>query len=224
MQRDLIEKWIKNRKPGEAFTIKDLPHGISRDMGDKMLSLMVKDGRIRRAARGIYYIPQWSQLLKKEVGVDVGKIAYAIARKFDWEIRPSDEYAVNLMGLSTQIPAHYVYVTTGPSKKYQIDGSTLTFVHRCNREMMLACPDARDVVRALKGFGRYYATPEIVAQMSKRYTDRQWEEICKASKSVSNWIRELLDGELMARRARCCSSLPNMRSRSCGRTIRPCGR
>ena len=147
MQRDLIEKWIKNRKPGEVFTIKDLPHGISRDMGDKMLSLMVKDGRIRRAARGIYYIPQWSQLLKKEVGVDVGKIAYAIARKFDWEIRPSDEYAVNLMGLSTQIPAHYVYVTTGPSKKYQIDGSTLTFVHRCNREMMLACPDARDVAR-----------------------------------------------------------------------------
>ena len=168
-------------------------------MGDKMLSLMVKAGTIRRASRGVYYIPQWSRLLNKEVAVDIGKIAYAIARKFKWDVRPSDENAVNMMGLSTQIPAHYIYVSNGPSRKYRIDGCTLTFVHRCNREMMLNNQNARDVVRALKGFGRYYATPEIVAQMSRRYSDRQWEEICKASEPVSNWIRELIVGEMKTR-------------------------
>lgn len=199
MQLELIKDWVKSRKPGEVFTIKDFPSGISRGMGDVTLCRMAKNGTIRRASRGVYYIPQWSNLLNKEVGVDIAKIAYAIARKFNWEIRPSDENVVNFMGLSTQVPAHYSYVTTGPSRKYKIDGCTLTFVHRCNREMLLDCPEARDVVRALKGFGRYFATPEIVSQMSRRYSDKQWKAICASSKSVSNWIRELLVGELKAR-------------------------
>jgi len=134
--------------------------------------------------------------------VDVDKVAHAIARRFGWTIRPSDESAVNAMGLSTQISASYVYVTTGPSRKYVIDGSPVSFVHRCNREMMLGVAAARDVVRALKGLGKEYATPEIVAQMARRYSDREWEDICTASKSVSEWILELLHAELKARSVR----------------------
>ena len=202
MQLETIESWVKSLKPGEAFTIKDLPSGVSRGMGDVTLSRMAKKGVIRRVARGVYDIPQWNQLLKKEVAVDVDKVAHAIARRFGWTIRPSDESAVNALGLSTQISASYVYVTTGPSKKYVIDGSPVSFVHRCNREMMLGVTAARDVVRALKGLGKEYATPEIVAQMARRYSDREWEDICAASKSVSEWILELLHAELKARNVR----------------------
>lgn len=202
MQLETIESWIKSRKPGEVFTIKDLPSGISRGMGDVTFSRMARAGVIRRVARGVYDIPQWNQLLQKQVAVDVDKVAHAIARRFGWTIRPSDECAVNVMGLSTQIPAGYVYISTGPSKKYVIDGCPVAFVHRCNREMMLRLPAARDIVRALKGLGKAYATPGIVAQMARRYSNQEWEEICTASKSVSEWILELLHGELKARSAR----------------------
>ena len=202
MQLKTIESWVKSMKPGEVFTIKDLPSGISRGMGDVTLSRMARTGVIRRVARGVYDVPQWNQLLQKEVAVDVDKVAHAIARKFGWTIRPSDESAVNVMGLSTQLPASYIYITTGPSKKYVVDGCPVSFVHRCNREMILEFPAARDVVRALKGLGKAYATPEIVAQMARRYSDREWEAICEASKSVSEWILELLHVELKKRRGR----------------------
>ena len=202
MQLKTIESWVKSRKPGEVFTIKDLPSGISRGMGDVTLSRMARTGVIRRVARGVYDVPQWNQLLQKEVAVDVDKVAHAIARKFGWTIRPSDESAVNVMGLSTQLPASYIYITTGPSKKYVVDGCPVSFVHRCNREMILGFPAARDVVRALKGLGKAYATPEIVAQMARRYSDREWEAICEASKSASEWILELLHAELKKRRVR----------------------
>ena len=65
--------------------------------------------------------------------------------------------------------------------------------------MILEFPAARDVVRALKGLGKAYATPEIVSQIASRYSDEEWRAICEDSAIASGWISRLLWNEMKRR-------------------------
>ena len=108
---------------------------------------------------------------------------------------------MNGFGLSTQIPARKVFLSTGPSRVYKVGRNAREFRHRCFRETEIPDGNARMVVRALKGLGRDYATNEIVANMASRYSDEEWRHICKSSQRVSSWIRELLNFEMDRRKA-----------------------
>ena len=164
-------------------------------MIDKTLCIMSKSGKIRRVMRGVYDLPRWSDMLKKQAAPDIESVANALARKFGWQLYPCDEGAMNGLGLSTQIPARLLYLSTGPSKVYKVGRLTIEFKHRCSRENEVDGTNARMVVRALKGLGRAYATPEIVMNLAKRFSDREWAQICESTQRVSSWIKDLVNRE-----------------------------
>jgi hypothetical protein len=149
--------------------------------------------------RGIYAIPEWSKLLQKTVLPGGEAVAKAIARKFGWTIMPCDDAAVNGLGLSTQVPARFVYISNGPSRRYRLGRAVIEFSHRCLRETCMKGRDSKLVIRGLKGLGRSYATPEVVAQVASRYSDDQWRAICEDSAIASGWISKLLWGEMKRR-------------------------
>lgn len=200
MNQDDIIRFARQKGNGFAFSASDLPGYSSRTMADKTLCVMARAGKIRRVMRGIYDLPRWSDILKKEAPPDLDAVANAIGRKFGWMLLPCDEGALNCFGLSTQIPARKVYISTGPSRVYKVGKHTIEFQHRCSRETDIIGRNARMVVRALKGLGKDYATNEIVANMASRYTDEEWRQICEAAKRVSSWIRDLVTAEMERRR------------------------
>lgn len=199
MAKESVESWIEAQQPGSVFSACDLPSSISRGVRDEMLSRFVKQGRISRLMRGIYAIPEWSRLLQKSVLPGVEAVAKAIARKFGWTIMPCDDAAMNGLGLSTQIPARFVYLSTGPSRRYRLGSTEMEFHHRCLRETCMKGSDSKLVIRGLKGLGRQYATPEIVAQIASRYSDDEWRAICEDSAIASGWISKLLWNEMRRR-------------------------
>ena len=201
MKQDEIIRFAEQKGKGFAFSASDLPNYGSRTMVDKTLCVMVRAGKIRRVMRGIYDLPQWSDILKKEAPPDLGSVANALARKFGWTLLPCDEGALNGFGLSTQIPARKIFLSTGPSRIYKVGRHSIEFRHRCVRETESPDKNARLVVRALKGLGRNYATKEIVANMASRYSDEEWRRICESSRRVSSWIRDLITGEMERRKA-----------------------
>ena len=199
MTRESVENWIEAQPPGSVFSASDLPPSISRGVRDEMLSRFSKQGRISRLMRGIYAIPEWSKLLQKTVLPGGEAVAKAIARKFGWTIMPCDDAAVNGLGLSTQVPARLVYLSNGPSRRYRLGSAVIEFRHRCLRETCMKGRDSKLVIRGLKGLGRSYATPEVVAQVASRYSDDQWRAICEDSAIASGWISKLLWGEMKRR-------------------------
>jgi predicted transcriptional regulator of viral defense system len=90
---------------GWAFSSSDLLSRFSRQQADSLLSELVKQGKIRRVARGMYDYPAYSELLKKELSPDMDQVANAYARKFNWRIAVSGETALYMLELSTQMPA-----------------------------------------------------------------------------------------------------------------------
>ncbi|MFK5892009.1 MAG: DUF6088 family protein, partial [Pseudomonadota bacterium] len=95
---------IYGRGKGYVFSSSDFIDLFSINNIDKALSNLVKKNKIRRISRGIYDYPKYSELLKRELSPDIEKVADAYARKFNWKIEISGNTALNILGLSSQVP------------------------------------------------------------------------------------------------------------------------
>ncbi len=110
---------IKNKKQKEyVFSSYDFIGNFPRDSIDKALSTLAKKKKIRRITRGLYDLPQYSDFLQKELSPNIEEVAKAFARKFNWRIAISGDSALNLLGLSTQVVAKYIYLSDGANRTY----------------------------------------------------------------------------------------------------------
>lgn len=121
-----IELKIGRLKPGDVFLPSDF-----KDLGTstairKALSRLVETGRVERMGQGIYVIPKYDKVFGK-VLPSIEQIANILAKKDHVKIKPSGQYALNKVGLSTQVPMRLVFLTSGHSKKIQIGKSAIIF-------------------------------------------------------------------------------------------------
>ena len=133
--------------------------------------------------RGIYQKPKYSELLGEYVLPYVEDVAAALARRCGWTIRADGDTALNQLGLSTQVPANWAYLSNGPYRKYAFQGGTIVF--KLSRETAL-------VVQALRALGREHLTKETLQRLAERFDGKTWKRIEAESVCVSDWIREAI--------------------------------
>ena len=95
----------------------DFPEYHSEFVGGT-LSELTNEGLLVKLAQGIYAKPR-----KSRFGVvfpSVEKIVQAIASRDNAEVLPSGMTALNTLGLSTQIPMNYTYLTTGSERTVKL--------------------------------------------------------------------------------------------------------
>lgn len=157
----LIEKmWkiIMQMATGSAFTAKDFLDIGPYESVRKVLPRMARDGEIRRIAHGVYDRPHYSELLQEHQAPRIDQVAQAIARNYNWTIAPSGATAANLLGLSTQVPARWQYISDGPYRSYDIQGVSLSFLRRNNRSITALSPKTIVMIEALKYIGERKTT------------------------------------------------------------------
>lgn len=197
--KEKVHAFLKRKPRGWVFSAVDVPLDLPRFAIDQSLVALLADGVVARAVRGVYYKPRISQVLKAPVPPDVSSVAGAIARKFNWSLAPNEDAALNRHRLSTQVPAHCVFQSSGPNRKYKVGNRDLVFLHRCLRETDLRSQECVSVVRTFKALGREHATLDVARAIRVQYSSRQWETIWRESTGVSGWIRErirMVMGEL----------------------------
>jgi hypothetical protein len=127
----MIEKKIMSRIYGHGrgwvFSSQDFLDISKRGHIDTNLSRLLQKGSIRRVIRGLYEYPKYSDLLGQFLSPDLDKVAYALARKYRWKIKPNEATILNLQGKSTQVPGQIVYESNGPNKKYKIGNNIIQF-------------------------------------------------------------------------------------------------
>ena len=109
-----IYERICDAKPQTAFVILDFCDLTDYDTAKKSLLRLEEKGKIQRIIRGVYYNPRFSQLLQEYEAPSVDEVAKALARNYNWTIAPSGNAALNQLGLSTQVPAKWIYISDGP--------------------------------------------------------------------------------------------------------------
>ena len=173
---------------GWAFSQKDFSRLATRGAIDIALHRLLAQGAIRRVTRGIYDCPRYSRLIGAPVSPDIDQVAGAFARKFGWRIQPSGATAQNLLGLSTQVPASHVYLSDGPNRSYDINGTTLKFKHTPLKEAGFRYRESALIVQALKSFGPDLITPAVVAKIRKWLAPELRNKVLSDTTTVTGWV------------------------------------
>lgn len=94
------------------------------------LSRLCRNGKLYRFAKGIYYIPLYDKWdgTPREPSLDA--IALKIAQRDNARVIPTGAYALNKLGLSTQVPVNIIYITDGSARQIKFgEGQSITFRH-----------------------------------------------------------------------------------------------
>ena len=167
------------------------------DMADintvhQILSRLEQSGKIQRIMTGVYYNPQFSQLLGEYEAPSPHNVALAIARKLNWNIAPSGNTALNQLGLSTQVPAKWSYISDGPYKTYQFNKVEIEFKHRNNKEISGMSYKTAMVIQALKELGVTNISKEIIEHLKHTLTYSEKELLLSEGKQTVSWIYEII--------------------------------
>lgn len=183
---------LRGRGAGRVFTPKEFLELGSYETAKKNLLRLANSGKIRRLLRGVYDYPAFSKLLKAPASPDPDGIAHAIARAQGWTIVPAGETALNLLGLSTQVPAQWEYLSDGPARQYAWKGGTLRFKHRTNKETTSLSPRTALVVQALKTLGQGQVDDAVVERLRSRLDARERARAVREARFVTSWVYEVI--------------------------------
>ena len=156
------------------------------------LSRLEKDNTIRRVMRGVYEYPEYSEFLKEFVTPSPDKVARALARNYGWTIVPCGDTALNMLGLSTQVPAVWAYVSDGMYKTYAFDKIIIKFKRTANKEITGISYKTALIIQAIKVLGNGNVDDKIVQKISKSLTGKEKSEMLTEAKYATAWIYETI--------------------------------
>ena len=177
---------------GAVFTPKDFLDLASHETVRQILSRLAKEGKIRRLLRGVYEYPAFSKMMNAPAAPAPGAIAHAIAHTYGWTIVPTGQTALNMLGLSTQVPAHWQYFSDGPSKNYTWAGGTLVLKHRTNKETTMLSPKTALLVQALKSLGADNIDEATVTTLRSKFNSKERARAVQEARYSTSWVFEII--------------------------------
>lgn len=160
----------------------------------KALERMANAETIIRVARGIYCYPK----IEKTLGLGAiyptfEEIAQYIAKRDKARIVPTGNYALNVLGLSTQVPANVVFLTDGSPRSITLkSGRGIKFVKTAPKNLAFKNRLAMLLTFALKEIGEGNVTKEQKLHIAKLLKNEEKETIEKDYPIMPNWIQLLI--------------------------------
>ena len=183
---------IEKAENGSVFVSTDFTDITDKKTVNMGLIRLADEGLIKKILFGVYYKPEFSKLLGETVAPSSNKVAHALARNFGWTIVPCGDTALNLLGLSTQVPSQWVYVSDGAYKEYTFDNTTIKFKRTTNKEISKVSYKTALTIQALKALGKENITEQVILRLKKILTDEEKEKMLAESKSATSWVLELI--------------------------------
>ncbi len=192
-----IEKKIKQNKRGKIFFGEDFAKFGSPDAIRVALHRMVKSSLLIRIAFGIYYYPKHDTALYGYVFKDtpsIDTVARAIAKRDKCRIVPTASHALNMLGLSTQIPMNVVYITDGAPRRIKVDKEySILFKHTSDlKRLSYKSQKLMLIVSALREIGEGRITEEEKIIIKNHFLTISERELNTDIKLIPVWIRKLL--------------------------------
>lgn len=189
--RDKILYRIDEKKYG-AFTSSDFCDIDNYKQISKTLERLEDEKIISRVRRGVYILKKYNDILGMEESPDINEVAKAIARQFNIIIIPSGNYSLNIIGLSTQVPSKYIYITNGPYNDYDIGNNKIYFKHSTSRDISFLPYRILIAIQGLKTIGKENIDSNVRNKISSFLTDEDKEYIKNNNLRTTSWIYDEL--------------------------------
>jgi predicted transcriptional regulator of viral defense system len=187
-----IEQRIADSDHGQLFIYSDFADTAPNAAVRKAFSRLEDQGVLRRVTRGIYDKPRYIKRINEYAAPDPDKVAYKLAEKFGWSIVPSGATALNLLGLSTQVPNVFEYASDGPYRSYDIGSYQLRFTHTANRELSGLSPISATVIQAIRALGEDNTSSADIEHLAKRLTEQDRALLLSEGKRSAVWVYDVI--------------------------------
>ncbi len=187
-----ISEIINKSEYGTVFVSADFTDITDKKTVNVILERIASGGQLRRIIRGVYDKPLYNDFLDEYLVPSPDLVANALARNYGWSIVPCGDTALNLLGLSTQVPAAWTYVSDGPYKEYSFENTTLKFKRITNKEISKLSYKSALVVQALKALGKENVTDSVLLKLKNDLTADEKNKLLNEAKSVTSWIYEYI--------------------------------
>ena len=187
-----IKQKILNSENGTVFVAVDFVDITDKTTVSVCLTRLENENIIHRILRGVYYKAEYNEFLQEYVVPNSDKVAHALARNYGWTIVPCGDTALNILGLSTQVPAAWSYVSDGTYKEYTYDNTTIKFKRTTNKEISKLSYKTALVVQALKALGKDNIDDTIISKLKNDLTDEEKTTALLESKAATSWIYEYI--------------------------------
>lgn len=187
-----IKNRISNYNAGAVFVAADFVEITDKKTVGMSLMRLEESGFIKRVLRGVYYKPEYSNFLNEYIAPVPALVAEALARNYGWSVVPCGDTALNLLGLSTQVPAVWSYVSDGAYKEYSYENTTIKFKHTTNKEISKLSYKTAILVQALKALGKDNITDAVIEKLKSDLTPKEKNKMLDEAKTVTSWIYEYI--------------------------------
>lgn len=157
----------------------------------KALDRLVEAGKVSRVARGIYMRQKISEVIGT-ITPGIDELAKAIARRDRARIAPTGVYALNRLGLSTQVPMNVIYLTDGAARKVKVGRRTITFKRTTPKNVAAIGQTSRLVIQALRAIGKDNVTNSTVKQVQVILKHEARNRLAHDMRLAPAWIREII--------------------------------
>lgn len=147
-----IEKSIKSKPRGVLILPDDYLSYGSSDAIRKALDRLEDKKYLVRVAQGIYVRPKISKLIGSLIPT-AEEVAEAIAKRDRIRTIPTGSYALNALGLSTQVPMNIVLLTDGSPREIKVGRRKIKFKKTTPKNLLAKGKISRLVIQALKEIG-----------------------------------------------------------------------
>lgn len=190
-----IEKQIltkaKKAGRGSLFFVDDFIRFGNGKAVNKVLERLVEKEEMVRVAKGIYTRPEKDPVIGI-IQPSIEDVAKAIARRDKARIIPTGQYALNRLGLTTQVPMNVVYLTDGSARKIRVGKRTITFKKSAPKNLTAWGEISGLAIQALRSIGKEKATEEEIRKIQDLLLNEKTSNLEHDIKLAPEWIRKIM--------------------------------
>ena len=168
----------------------DYPEYHAEFVGSTLAEL-TDSGLLSKVAQGIYVKPR-----KSKFGLvlpSIEKIVQAIAMRDNAEVLPTGTTALNALGLSTQVPMNYSYLTSGSERTIKLANRQVVLKRGvpknfCYKTRLIAL--LTQALRALKQENIGDSEIQIIRELIAKETDK--ESLAKDVDAMPGWMKRII--------------------------------
>jgi hypothetical protein len=191
-----IEKSIKSKPKGYLVLPDDYLNFGSSDAIRKALDRLENKQVILRVAQGIYVRPKESDLIGKLIPT-AEEVAEAIAKRDRIRTVPTGSYALNALGLSTQVPMNIVLLTDGSPREIKVGKRKIKFKKTTPKNLLAKGKISRLVIQALKEIGNGKVTMEEELKIIELLKKEDEKDLKHDVALAPVWIQKIMKKALI---------------------------
>lgn len=192
----IITKEIRNRiienGEGKLYMVSDFADLNNDGLVTRVLSRLAEEQLLIRISQGIYLYPSKNRYGVHKPSIDT--IAKAIAEKDKARITPSGLTALNILGLSTQVPMNAVYLTNASPRTITVGNRKIVFKKSVPRNFAYQSDLFSLVISAMREIGEDNMDEETIQKIKAILAKEPNQEIIRQDFLIApQWVRKKLN-------------------------------